>query len=161
VLNPRYVSTSDYLAGRSHVRMEPPPGEVDLDVNLAEPTALGPLRASLAAWSKDRGFAAQAVDDVLLAATEIATNALRHGAPPVRVRGWYRRDVLVVQVDDSGGTAPPPGAGYAPPDKGSGSGRGLWIARQLADAVTIQADGTRTTVRLHFPHDLTHRGPAD
>jgi len=37
------------------------------------------------------------------------------------------------------------------------NGRGLWLARQLADVVTAYTGSGVTSVRLHFPTGLTHR----
>ena len=50
-------------------------------------------------------------------------------------------------------------AGYQPPPSDQQGGRGLWLARQLADTLTTYTTSTSTTVRLHFPHDLTHLPP--
>jgi hypothetical protein len=36
-------------------------------------------------------------------------------------------------------------------------GRGLWLARQLADTVITHTGRRRTSVRLHFPRELTNR----
>jgi len=81
----------------------------------------------------------------------VASNGLVHGAPPVRVRGWHFASALVVQIDDAGGRAVPSTAGYYPPTMRPGSGRGLWLARQLADVVTAYTGSSVTSVRLHFP----------
>jgi hypothetical protein len=37
------------------------------------------------------------------------------------------------------------------PDTASGGGIGLWLARQLADVVTIHLGTAETTVELSFP----------
>lgn len=71
-------------------------------------------------------------DDVSLCVSELATNALVHGAPPGRgflLRVRYDGDVLRVEVHDSGGGEP-----YAsdPPGDGEG-GRGLFLVAALAD----------------------------
>jgi anti-sigma regulatory factor (Ser/Thr protein kinase) len=146
VANPGYVSSADYLLERSQVTMTPAPPVVEFDVVVTGTGDLGPLRSALAAWSTQRGFAGVAVDDVLLATVELVTNGLVHGVPPVRVRGWYQRRVLVVQVDDTGGVAPAPDAGYRLPDVSAKSGRGPWIARRLADTVMVHADGVTTWI---------------
>ncbi|BCJ39959.1 hypothetical protein GCM10010168_28180 [Actinoplanes ianthinogenes] len=64
-----------------------------------------------------------------------------------------------MQVDDAGGVPLPPRAVYLPPGGEAPAPRGLWLARQLADAVTSHTTDSVTTVRLHFPHDITHRNP--
>jgi hypothetical protein len=44
-----------------------------------------------------------------------------------------------------------------PPETRPTAGYGLWLARQLADVLTTHTDSGVTSVRLYFPHDLTHR----
>lgn len=34
---------------------------------------------------------------------------------------------------------------------------GLWLARQFADVVLTETTAERTSVRMYFPDDLTHR----
>ncbi|HEX7744363.1 MAG TPA: sensor histidine kinase [Micromonosporaceae bacterium] len=160
IRNPGYVTPQDYLVARSDVPLEPPPPTVDVDRQFTNAGQLALLRAAVQTWAEDRSFAAAATDDVVLAVTEVATNGLVHGAPPVRVRAWHHADILIVQVDDSRGRRLPPAAGYRRPSLGPEGGRGLWLARQLADTVTAHTGNGCTSVRLHFPYDVTHRRPA-
>ena len=46
------------------------------------------------------------VDDVVLAASEVLTNAIRHGQGPVVVRVWPGPEVLRVEVIDRGSAVP-------------------------------------------------------
>lgn len=156
VPNPEFIAPVDYLRGRNLIRPEPPPPSVDRDLVLRELWELAALRGELRDWAAGLGFVHPASDDVVVAANEAATNGLIHGVPPVRVRCWHHRDTLVVQVDDTGGMSLPSTAGYERPVLGF-TGRGLWIARQLADVVTTSATEDNTTVRLHFPYRVTHR----
>ncbi|WP_406474850.1 ATP-binding protein [Streptomyces sp. NBC_01615] len=79
----------------------------------------------------DWGLAqAERSDDVLLCVSELATNALVHGVPPGR--GFqlylrYERDVLRVEVHDSG-----PGTPRIADDADEG-GRGLLLVAALSD----------------------------
>jgi anti-sigma regulatory factor (Ser/Thr protein kinase) len=68
--------------------------------------------------------------DMLVAGTEIASNALRHGGgiEEVRVGRAYGR--FVCEVADRGSGFDDPLAGYLAPREGAGTG--LWITRQLA-----------------------------
>ncbi|MFE9748706.1 ATP-binding protein [Saccharothrix saharensis] len=154
-----FTSTGDYLAGRNLIALEPPPVSVGLDLAVGSFGELGEVRAVLRDWARDRGFSAEAIDDVVTAVDGIVTNAVEHGRPPVRVRAWQAADTLVVQVDDTGAVSLPAFGGYQPPTPGQRRGRGLWIARQLADAVTTHTTDSHTHVRLHFPHEITHRTP--
>lgn len=159
-LNPRFVVAEDYLAGRAGAPLQPPPAAVDRDLELIEAKELGRLRAAFGSWVEQHGFDVSAVEDIVLAITEVATNGLAHGAAPVRVRGWQEGSALVVQVDDSGGRPVPPDAGYRRPAAAhTPGGRGLWLARQLADTVTARAETGQTSVRLHFPREVINRNP--
>lgn len=91
------------------------------------PAAREFVRGAVADW----GFGAR-LDDVLLCVSELATNALVHGAPPGR--GYLVRLLLEeggaalrVEVHDSGGGQP----GVREPD--GESGRGLLLVAAVAD----------------------------
>jgi anti-sigma regulatory factor (Ser/Thr protein kinase) len=67
--------------------------------------------------------------DLLLAATELATNAVVHGGGVADVRVGRAGGRLVCEILDRGSGFDDPVAGFLPPQAGSGSG--LWVARQL------------------------------
>ena len=69
------------------------------------------------------------VDDVVLAASEVLANAIRHGQGPVVLRVWPSPDVLRVEVVDRG-----PVVGLQPGRRGSEAegGRGLQIVEAVA-----------------------------
>ncbi|WP_433040953.1 MEDS domain-containing protein [Dactylosporangium sp. CS-033363] len=157
-LSTTFVPASAYLAGRAEVAMPAPPDVAETDLALSVLPDIATGREAITAWAAARGFAAPAVRQVSSAVNEVLTNALQHGTAPVRLRGWRHGSMLVVQVDDSGGRAIPPDAGYRPPAQ-SPTGLGLWIARQFADIVLTRTTPGNTAVRLYFPHALTHRGP--
>lgn len=159
VVNHRHVPPTEYLAARAGVTLPSPPALADLDVTVTDPDDLGDLARAVASWAGSREFVDLAVDDVVIAVAEIATNGLTHGAPPVRVRAWWRGGTLVAQVDDAGGIPLPPLAGYVAPSLDPLAGRGMWLARQFADVVSTCTAAGLTTVRLHFPLEVTHRNP--
>lgn len=75
-------------------------------------------------WRLDRDL----TEVALLLVSELATNAIRHGAPPVRLSLRLNHDRLRVEVTDSSPALPRVhGAG---PEQASG--RGLQIVQQLA-----------------------------
>jgi anti-sigma regulatory factor (Ser/Thr protein kinase) len=67
--------------------------------------------------------------EMLLAASEIATNALQHGAGIADIRVGQAHGRFVCEITDAGPGFDDPAAGYLAPRAGVGSG--LWIARQL------------------------------
>jgi hypothetical protein len=157
VANRAHVRPPEYLAGRVEVPMDRPPALADLDLTVAAPDDLGILSRAVASWAGSRGFSDAATGDVVVALVEVAANGLVHGLPPVRVRGWWQGETLVAQVDDAGGCPLPALAGYVPPGPDPAAARGLWLARQLADVVSTSTAFGTTSVRLHFPFEVTHR----
>ncbi|MDQ0597458.1 serine phosphatase RsbU (regulator of sigma subunit)/anti-sigma regulatory factor (Ser/Thr protein kinase) [Streptomyces canus] len=100
----------------------------------ADPALVGEVRASatrqLAEWGLDEAaFAAE------LMLSELVTNAIRHGAGPIRVRLLHDR-TLICEVSDTSNTAPHLRRA-ATTDEG---GRGLFLVAQLS-----QSWGTRYT----------------
>jgi anti-sigma regulatory factor (Ser/Thr protein kinase) len=75
-------------------------------------------------WRLDR----ELTETALLLVSELATNAIRHGSPPVRLSLRLDRDRLRVEVSDSCPRLPE--LVRAGPDQVSG--RGLQIVQQLA-----------------------------
>ncbi|MZF88969.1 SpoIIE family protein phosphatase [Streptomyces sp. SID5643] len=108
------------------------PGRIATWELSADPARVGEVRASamraLSDWGLDEtGFAAE------LILSELITNAIRHGAAPIRVRLLYGR-TLICEVSDASNTAPHLRRA-ASTDEG---GRGLFLVAQLS-----QSWGTR------------------
>ncbi len=150
IVSTEYRMPTDYLT-RYETPPPAPPADLDLDVHLNSPDDLASLRRLLHTWGDTHGLSEPDADDIVIAVDEIATNALEHGQPPARVRGWITPEALFVQVDDHGRTRIPVTTGYIRPPSDARRGRGLWIARQLADVLTTHAGPTGTTVALRFP----------
>lgn len=67
--------------------------------------------------------------DMLLAAGEVAANALQHGGGIEEVRFGHAEGRFVCEIVDRGEGFDDPAAGYLAPREGIGTG--LWVARQL------------------------------
>jgi anti-sigma regulatory factor (Ser/Thr protein kinase) len=91
----------------------------------------------------------ETISEFVFAVSEVATNALRHGRPPVLVRAWVTPSRVLCAVTDQGAGIDDPFAGYLPAhsDPAQG-GRGLWLARRLCDHVTLRRTSAGFTVRL-------------
>jgi anti-sigma regulatory factor (Ser/Thr protein kinase) len=90
-------------------------------------------------------------EEMVLVAHELATNAVRHGGGQGRLRLWVADSRLCCEVSDSGPGLPEPAvAGTTLPAPNTPGGRGLWIARQMAD-LTITATATGTTITAAVP----------
>jgi len=90
-------------------------------------------------------------EEIVLVAHELATNAVRHGGGGGRLRLWVADGRLCCEVSDNGpGLPDPAGVGTTLPPPNTVGGRGLWIARQMAD-LTITATTAGTTITAAIP----------
>jgi hypothetical protein len=123
----------------------PPVAEIQAWV-LDSPGELKVLRASLYKALTGRDFPKNAqLDDVpeklVLVATELATNALRHGLPPTIVKLGRAGNRFILDVADHQPQVPPALADDRAPGEG---GLGLQLARKLAlDIGWYVLDGTK------------------
>jgi anti-sigma regulatory factor (Ser/Thr protein kinase) len=84
--------------------------------------------------------------DMLVAGSEVAANAVRHGAGIEEVRVGRADGRFVCEVIDRGGGFDDPVAGYLAPRAGTGTG--LWVARQLAWRIESFPSPRGFTVRI-------------
>jgi anti-sigma regulatory factor (Ser/Thr protein kinase) len=86
--------------------------------------------------------------EMLLAATEVAANAVRHGGGVRDVRVGRSAGRFACEIVDAGPGFDEPAAGYLAPRPGSGSG--LWVARQLTWQIDFfhAADGFTARIVL-------------
>ena len=91
-----------------------------------------------------------ALADLQLVASELVTNAILHGAPPVEIRVWREPTETVLHIHDQGANPIDRYADLRPRTGGEHGGFGLWTIGQLADSVDIarHPDGNKVTVFL-------------
>lgn len=90
----------------------------------------------------------ETAEELVLAVSEAAENAVLHGRPPVTVTAWTARDRVVVSVHDAGPGPASPVAGLVP-DTSSVGGRGLWLCHQLPGVeIAMLDDPDGFSVRL-------------
>lgn len=145
--NDRYEDPAEFLAGRPLAA----PDLLESDPPVLELSQPGPglARHAVAEVSRGLHLAPGEVDDLIVAVSEVVTNALLHGRPPATLRAWVGPERIVVTVHDLGSGPSDPFAGLMPPNRGDGEGGfGLWIAHQLCRRVTLDADADGFTVRL-------------
>jgi serine phosphatase RsbU (regulator of sigma subunit)/anti-sigma regulatory factor (Ser/Thr protein kinase) len=106
-------------------------------------------RHLLGDWLEHLALDAGERADLLLVASELCSNAVRHasGRPgALAMRAWADGDALVVEVEDDG-------AGMEisdrmeDPDLDAESGRGIYVVRALTDDLTVRRVDERTVVR--------------
>ncbi|MEV6599168.1 ATP-binding protein [Actinoplanes sp. NPDC051346] len=120
---------------------------------LDSPSQLTTLRASLHKALTGRALADGAVLDevpekVVLVATELATNALRHGLPPTIVRLGRAEDRFVLDVADHSPDAPPEYSEGRPLGEG---GLGLQLAKQFSLEIGWYVEDGTKHVWAEFP----------
>ncbi|MFE7331220.1 SpoIIE family protein phosphatase [Streptomyces sp. NPDC057565] len=99
-------------------------GEWDVE---SDPSAVAGVRKDVSQWLIDQGLEEETFTTELIL-SELVTNAIRYGDPPIRVRMLHDR-ALICEVSDSSSTAPH--LRYASTtDEG---GRGLYLVAQFAD----------------------------
>ncbi|WP_236831776.1 sensor histidine kinase [Blastococcus sp. KM273128] len=119
-------------------------------LEVADAPSLAELRGLLRAVIQLRVPDPDQAADLHLAASEIASNAFRHGARPVSARVWADGERVVCAITDRGAGADIAFPGYRPAhgvDLARG-GMGLWLTRKLWDHVDLLPGPAGFTVRL-------------
>jgi anti-sigma regulatory factor (Ser/Thr protein kinase) len=127
-------------------RLEPEPEPLPQLRSLAAGDDLEGFRERLACELTAAKVPGSTALDMLVAANEVAANAVRHGGGIAEVRAGSAAGRFVCEVIDSGGGFEDPAAGYLVPR--AGIGKGLWVARQLAWRLESFHSPRGFTVRL-------------
>lgn len=146
-VSPDYLEPVDFarLLDREVPLPEPPADAAEESFDAPDA-----VRGFVVAQAELAGLDAEKIDDLKLAASEVAANAIRHAHSVASVRTWLEGGAFVCDVRDSGTGLDDPFAGYSLPEPSNGGGWGLPIARQVSDVVEIRDAPSGATVRLHF-----------
>ncbi|TDD65994.1 sensor histidine kinase [Actinomadura rubrisoli] len=163
--NPGFMDPWAYNARCDGEPLSRPPD--DADVLKIERPDLYWLRAYVGDYARGTPLPEEDLQRLLVAVTEIVTNALRHGEPPIVLRMWTESSgdrSLVCEVCDEGRWEPDSDYGLVPPrptGTSTGGRFGLWAVRLLCSLVQIRTgeDGTTVRLRLRLPA-LPARTPA-
>ena len=104
-------------------------------------------RRTVAQYARRCGLSEEQVEVLELAASELATNSIRHGGGTGTVAMWLDPDAVVVEFSDSGRVADPLTGRLMPPLESEG-GRGVYLVNQLCDLVQLRSSDSGTTVRV-------------
>jgi anti-sigma regulatory factor (Ser/Thr protein kinase) len=104
------------------------------------------FRERLARALVDEQVSEAKVLDMLLAATEVAKNAIEYGGGVEGVRVGRAEGRFVCEIADRGPGFDDPAAGYLAPRPGAGTG--LWVARQLTWQIEFFCSPAGFTARL-------------
>lgn len=151
--NPGFLSPAAYCARCDGEALPPPPdGAETLEIERPD---LYWLRVWVTDFARRTPLPDGERQRLLVAVTEVVTNAFRHGEPPVVLRMWTDASpgapALVCEVTDGGRWEPGGGFGLVPPNPDGGApgdGFGLWAVRLLCSFVQIRTGRNGTAVRL-------------
>jgi serine phosphatase RsbU (regulator of sigma subunit)/anti-sigma regulatory factor (Ser/Thr protein kinase) len=147
----------DSLALVLRRRVPPPPSTAhplgDFEYHLSRQLASVPLaRHFLADWLEHLAIDRDEVADLLLVASELCANAIRHGEGrdgALVLRAWAEGNDIVLQMEDDGtGFEPPQRYGDELPDPEAIAGRGLFLVEALTDDLSIENGDDRTVVQV-------------
>ncbi|MFF0151434.1 ATP-binding protein [Micromonospora sp. NPDC005203] len=107
------------------------------------------IRHSATSCAHASGLTGQRLDDFVLAINELITNAVRHGGGRGWLRLWHESELLVCEVSDHGhGISQQRLGDRSRPATDTAGGWGLWLARELTDAMEVVTSTAGTTVRV-------------
>jgi anti-sigma regulatory factor (Ser/Thr protein kinase) len=144
-----YVDPAEFSAACDAAPLPEPEGTTERLAFRAE-RDLRAVRSFVKTYAGRARLTEDQVESLLVAANEVATNALRHGGGQGTVRCWLESNQLACEITDPLGRITDPLAGYLPPEPDQLDGRGLWLVRQLCDGVEIRSGQQGTVVRLRF-----------
>jgi anti-sigma regulatory factor (Ser/Thr protein kinase) len=110
---------------------------------------LRPVRSLVTDHSERAGLPDERAGNLVLAASEIAANTLRHsGGAGGTMHMWHTDAEVLCQIQDQGWISDPlAGRTRHAPDA---RGHGLWVVNQVCDLVELRSGPAGTTVRLHM-----------
>ena len=124
---------------------EPPGSAESMTFDAA---SLGEARHFVGERAQAWGLGPERADGLVLAASEVATNTIRHGGGDGLLRMWTSDGSLICEVSDRGSIADPL-VGRRDPRWNTAGGFGLWLANQMCDLVQVRTFPTGSVVRLH------------
>jgi anti-sigma regulatory factor (Ser/Thr protein kinase) len=115
---------------------------------LAYDRELRPIRHLVAQHAHEAGLSVDRAASLVLAASEIAANTLRHTRGGGTFHVWHTQTEILCQLHDQGCISDPlAGRRRRPADA---PGHGLWVVNQLCDLVELRTGRAGSTFRLHM-----------
>jgi anti-sigma regulatory factor (Ser/Thr protein kinase) len=116
--------------------------------SLSYRTDLRPMRRLVAHHARRGGLSDDRTASLVLAASEITANTLRHTSAGGTLHVWRTRLEILCQVQDQGWIVDPLAGRRRRP--AAEPGHGLWVVNQVCDLVELRTGQAGTTVRLHM-----------
>lgn len=124
---------------------DPPPGAAELCYR----TDLQAVRELVRHRAREAGLPGPQTSNLVLAASELAANTLRHTVGTGTVRVWRTAREVLCEVRDQGWIRDPL-AGRQRPQAGQQGGQGLRVVNQVCDLAEVRTGPAGTTIRLHM-----------
>jgi anti-sigma regulatory factor (Ser/Thr protein kinase) len=124
----------------------PPPADVVLSGEFRA-ADLPAVRRTVATWARSCDLPAERIEALALAASELATNSVRHGGGSGTLAMWREPGAAVVEFSDAGRLTDPL-VGRRLPDPTQIGGHGIYLVHQLCDLVQVRSTPNGTTVRV-------------
>ena len=124
-----------------------PPAPADAQVHRFAGVDISAVRRVVRAAALEQGMEPRRVDELMLAAHELAANSVAHGGGHGELTIWPAPGALAVEIHDQGWIEDPL-VGQGLLDLEAESGRGIWMANQLCDLVQVRSGTRGTQVRL-------------
>ncbi|MEH1168538.1 ATP-binding protein [Micromonospora sp. CPCC 205539] len=151
------MTNADAHAPRTVVPIEP----ALLIADAFDQAQVTEIRHSVTSCAHASGLSGQRLDDFVLAINELITNAVRHGGGRGWLRLWREPEALICEIADHGqGITPQRLGDRRRPAADTAGGWGLWLARELTDAMEVATSTAGTVVRISAvlaSHNPTHR----
>jgi anti-sigma regulatory factor (Ser/Thr protein kinase) len=145
--SPAYVPPDDVdLATLSACAPLPPPTDVVLRGDFGR-RDVAAVRRTVRAYARSCGLGAEKVEGLELAASELASNCIRHGGGQGAIAMWREPDAVLVEFSCRGRLTDPL-AGRRRPDPLGEGGMGLYLVHQVCDLVQTRTGAAGTTVRV-------------
>jgi anti-sigma regulatory factor (Ser/Thr protein kinase) len=118
-----------------------------------EPADLVGARKCGERYGRLLGMSMDRIADLMLIATELATNSLDHAGSACRLAFWFETGHVVCEARDMGHWADPL-AGRRPPGVGAGLGPyGLFVVNAIADLLRTHTTAAGTTIHAYLRLD--------
>jgi anti-sigma regulatory factor (Ser/Thr protein kinase) len=146
--NPGYVDPGAFLNGRARAQIDPlQRGPAQVRIADPSPPAAG---RSVRSLGRATALENESVDTLALSVSQLVTNAIKHGRPPVQMCIWAAPERMVVTVSDAGPGPADPLVGLLPTDPLGDPDRAniLHVIHLAVSEITMYTDIKGFTIRL-------------
>ena len=149
--NDRYQDPVEFISKHQ----DAPPDPVERETPSAQLVDPSPAtaRAAVAGFARQASLPAQEIENLVIAAHEVVSNAILHGRPPVVLRLWVRPAGLTVTVTDTGAGPTDPFVGVC---RRSTRTAPVWACGSATNSSTSPTAATPTAIPSGSPQQPFH-----